>query len=379
MKSIAPLYKIMLGLAALSLLVVVVLLLMGYSEETGPFLTIFFLALAIAFRGFEFLKGFSFTVIIFASVTVAMYYPSYFQEVNGFDLKKLFVPLLQLIMFGMGTAMSLNDFAGVVKMPKGVLVGVLCQFTIMPFVGFGLAMGLGVAPEIAAGIVLIGSSPSGLASNVMAYLAKANLALSVTLTAVSTLLAPLMTPMLMRLLAGEFIEIDTLGMMWSIVKIVIIPVVAGLVFNYFFHGKVKWLDDAMPILSMFGIAYIITIITAAGRDELLSIGLALIAAGIFHNISGYFLGYWGCRLFRMPERDCRTIALEVGMQNGGLASGIALEMGKVATVGLAPAVFGPVMNITGSSLATYWRGKPVDEEEGPTVTNPTRKPDKAVT
>ena len=369
----------MLGVAALSLLVFIVLLTLGYGRETGPFLTIFFLALAIAFRGFEFLKGFSFTVIIFASVTVAMYYPSYFQEINGFDLKNLFVPLLQLIMFGMGTAMSLNDFVGVVKMPRGVIIGVVSQFTIMPFVGFSLAMGLGVDPEIAAGIVLIGSSPSGLASNVMAYLAKANLALSVTLTAVSTLLAPLMTPLLMRLLAGQFVEIDTLGMMWSIVKIVIIPVVAGLAFNYFFHGKLKWLDDAMPILSMFGIAYIITIITAAGRDELLNIGFVLILAGIFHNISGYFLGYWGCRLFRMAERDCRTIALEVGMQNGGLASGIALEMGKVATVGLAPAVFGPVMNITGSSLATYWRGKPVDEEEDPTESTPVREQDKAVT
>lgn len=376
----APTYsRIALGIAALALLAFIVLLTLGYGSATGPFLTIFFLALAVAFRGFEFLKGFSFTVIIFASVTVAMYYPTYFQEVNGFDLKKLFVPLLQLIMFGMGTAMSLNDFAGVVKMPRGVLVGVVSQFTIMPFVGFGLATALGVAPEIAAGIVLIGSSPSGLASNVMAYLAKANLALSVTLTAVSTLLAPLMTPVLMRLLAGEFIEIDTFGMMWSIVKIVIIPVVAGLAFNYFFHGKVKWIDDAMPILSMFGIAYIITIITAAGRDELLTIGVVLILAGIFHNMAGYFLGYWGCRLFRMPERDCRTIALEVGMQNGGLASGIALEMGKVATVGLAPAVFGPVMNITGSSLATYWRGKPTGDEEGPTETNPVRESDKAVT
>ncbi len=362
MKTAPPFAKIALGIAALSLIAFVVLLALGYEQATGPCLVNFFLALAVGFRGFEFLKGFSFTVIIFASVTVAMYYPSYFQEINGFDLKNLFVPLLQLIMFGMGTAMSLNDFAGVVKMPKGVLVGVVCQFTIMPFVGYGLATGLGVAPEIAAGIVLIGSSPSGLASNVMAYLAKANLALSVTLTAVSTLLAPLLTPLLMRLLAGEFIEIDTLGMMWSIVKIVIIPVVAGLAFNYFFHGKLKWLDDAMPILSMFGIAYIITIITAAGRDELLTIGFVLILAGIFHNIAGYFLGYWGCRLFGMHERDCRTIALEVGMQNGGLASGIALEMGKVATVGLAPAVFGPVMNITGSSLATYWRGKPLPED-----------------
>lgn len=363
MKQPKTIYKIMLGIAALSLIAFIVLLILGYGQQTGPFLTIFFLSLAIGFRGYSFLKGFTFTVIIFASVTVAMYYPSYFQEINGFDLKNLFVPLLQLIMFGMGTAMSLNDFVGVVKMPKGVLIGILCQFTIMPFVGFGLATALGVSPEIAAGIVLIGSSPSGLASNVMSYLARANLALSVTLTAVSTLLAPLMTPLLMQLLAGQFIEIDTLGMMWSIVKIVILPVIAGLVFNYFFHGKMKWLDDAMPILSMFGIAYIITIITAAGRDELLNIGFVLILAGIFHNLSGYFLGYWGCRFSGMAERDCRTIALEVGMQNGGLASGIALEMGKVATVGLAPAVFGPVMNITGSSLATYWRGKPIDDGE----------------
>ncbi|WKN31441.1 bile acid:sodium symporter family protein [Porifericola rhodea] len=362
MKQPKTIYKIMLGIAALSLIAFIVLLILGYGQQTGPFLSIFFLSLAIGFRGYSFLKGFTFTVIIFASVTVAMYYPSYFQEINGFDLKNLFVPLLQLIMFGMGTAMSLNDFVGVVKMPKGVLIGILCQFTIMPFVGFGLATALGVSPEIAAGIVLIGSSPSGLASNVMSYLARANLALSVTLTAVSTLLAPLMTPLLMQLLAGQFIEIDTLGMMWSIVKIVILPVIAGLVFNYFFHGKMKWLDDAMPILSMFGIAYIITIITAAGRDELLNIGFVLILAGIFHNLSGYFLGYWGCRFSGMAERDCRTIALEVGMQNGGLASGIALEMGKVATVGLAPAVFGPVMNITGSSLATYWRGKPINDD-----------------
>ena len=162
MKSTAPLYKIMFGLAGLALLTVLVLLALGHSEETGPFLFFFFVALAIAFRGVEALRGFSFTVIIFASVTAAMYYPSYFQEVNGFDLKKLFVPLLQLIMFGMGTAMSLSDFAGVVKMPKGVLVGVLCQFTIMPFVGFGLAMSLGVAPEVAAGIVPLGDERDGL-------------------------------------------------------------------------------------------------------------------------------------------------------------------------------------------------------------------------
>jgi BASS family bile acid:Na+ symporter len=166
----------------------------------------------------------------------------------------------------------------------------------------------------------------------------------------------------MKLLAGEYVAISFYAMMWSIVKIVIIPIAAGLIFNKILHGKAKWLDDIMPIISMAAIAFIIVIITAAGRDNLLAIGLTLILAGIIHNLSGYFLGYWSCRLFRMDERSCRTIALEVGMQNGGLASGIALEMGKIATVGLAPAVFGPLMNITGSSLATWWRGKPIHND-----------------
>lgn len=358
--------KIYLGLFGLALvcaIIIIMMLFLGQGEDTGLILTAFFICLAIGFRGYEHLKGFSFTVIIFASVTVAMFYPSHFQQVNGFDLKNLIKPLLQIIMFGMGTAMSIKDFAGVIKMPKGVLVGMLCQFTIMPFVGYSLAHVLGVNPEIAAGIILIGSAPSGLASNVMSYLAKANLALSVTLTAVATLMAPLVTPALMAWLAGEFIQVSMTAMMWDMMQIVVIPVAAGLIFNYFAHGRFQWLDDAMPVISMFGIAYIITIITAAGRDALLQVGLVLIVAGIFHNISGYFLGYWGARLFKMPERDCRTVALEVGMQNGGLASALANELGKIATVGLAPAIFGPVMNITGSILVTFWRGKPLPVEE----------------
>jgi BASS family bile acid:Na+ symporter len=351
MKSI---YKIALWGALICFLSVLFLWFTGKAMLVGPFVILFFLLLSLGFRGNLLLKGLSFTVLIFASVSAAMFYPDVFVKLGSFEMKLLIVPLLQIIMFGMGTTMSLNDFAGVIKMPKGVLVGLLCQYSIMPVVGFGIATMFGFPPEIAAGVILIGSSPSGLASNVMTYLAKANLALSVTLTAVATLLAPLTTPLLMELFAGQFVPIDFWGMMWSITKIVILPIVGGLIFNRLFHGKAPWLDKAMPIVSMAGIAIIITIITAAGRDSLLSIGVALVAAAIIHNLLGYFFGYWGCRLLRLPERDCRTIALEVGMQNGGLASGIALEMGKVATVGLAPAVFGPWMNISGSSLATWW-------------------------
>ncbi len=352
-----PILKLLFLSAFACLLITLIMIISGSGADAGIALTLFFFLTALALRYTKKFKGFSFTILIFAAVTVAMYYPYYFSSIGDFDLKRLIVPLLQIIMFGMGTAMSIKDFAGVVKMPKGVIAGLCCQFTIMPVLGFSIAYLFGFAPEIAAGVVLIGSSPSGLASNVMAYLAKANLALSITLTAVSTVAAPLMTPLLMKVFAGQFVPIDFWSMMLSIIKIVILPVIIGLIFNHFFHGKAKWLDTAMPIVSMAGIAFIITIITAAGRDSLLTIGLFLILAAIIHNIAGYFLGYWASRALKMSEQDCRTIALEVGMQNGGLASGIALEMGKVSTIGLAPAVFGPWMNISGSSLATWWRDK----------------------
>jgi BASS family bile acid:Na+ symporter len=225
----------------------------------------------------------------------------------------------------------------------------------MPLMGWTLTKVFSFPPEIAAGVILIGSCPSGLASNVMSYLAKANLALSVTLTAIVTLLAPLMTPLFMKLLAGQYVVIDFWSMVWDITKIIILPIGVGLVFNHFVKGKFRILDKVMPVISMASIALIITIITAAGRDDLLVVGPFLILAALVHNMSGYFLGYWSARLMRLREQDCRTVALEVGLQNGGLASSLALSMGKLATVGLASAVFAPIMNITGSSLALWWR------------------------
>jgi bile acid:Na+ symporter, BASS family len=357
-------FKLAILLAFLFLVIGLTMIMTGFLQKSGPLFILFFICLAMGFRGFPLLRGFTYTVTIFAAVTTALYYPSYFVDVNGFKLTKLITPLLQIIMFGMGTAMSFNDFKGIIKMPKGVLIGVVSHFIIMPMVGFTLANLSGFPPEIAAGIILIGCSPNGMASNVISYLAKANLALSVTITAISTMLSPFITPLLMKLLAGAFIQINVLDMMWDIFKMVIIPITAGLVFNKFLSGKVKWLDNAMPIVSMSSIAFIIVIITAAGRDSLLSIGPVLILLVLIHNLCGYTLGYWSGRLFKMSERDCRTIAIEVGMQNGGLASGLAKAMGKIATVGLAPAVFGPLMNITGSILASYWhRNPPVEKDE----------------
>lgn len=329
----------------------------GQYEYLAPTVIVFFVVLALAFNAIEKLKGFSFTISIFAAVAASLFYPQLFLEIGSFKLTRLIVPMLIIIMFGMGTSMGIKDFVGVVKMPKGVLVGLIAQFSIMPFIGFGLAKLSGLPPEIAAGIILVGCSPGGLASNVMAYISGANLALSLTLTAVSTLLSPLLTPFFMQLLANELVPIDFLSMFWSIIKIVILPILAGLLFNHFAHGRFKWLDKAMPMVSMAAIAIIITIITASGRDSLLSIGLVLITVVIAHNFSGYMLGYYGSKLMGLDEKSSRTVAFEVGMQNSGLASGIALEMGRLTTMGLAPAVFGPFMNISGSSLATIWKGK----------------------
>ncbi len=405
---------------ALACLIVFVILQTTQSMYAGPFLVAFFAFLALSFRQFPSLKGFAYTVWIFAAVTVAMFYPEFCSRIGSFELKTLVIPLLQIIMFGMGSQTSIEDFSGILQQPKGVIIGVACQFIIMPVLGFVLATVFQFPPEIATGVVLIGCSPSGLASNVMSFIARANVPLSVTVTAVTTLLAPLLTPALLKVLAGQFVPIDFWKMVIEISNIVILPIIAGLTFNAFAYGKdstrriviqlavyvalilvrnsivaqtetsgnfwmgvlsnvfwflalpivgalvfklaakgrKEWLDNALSVVSMIGIALIITIITAAGRDSLLQIGLLLIVSCLIHNCCGYLLGYWTGRLFRLDEQSCRTVAIEVGMQNGGLASGLALQMGKVATVGLAPAVFGPMMNITGSSLATWWRSRP---------------------
>ena len=187
--------RILLIVAALCLAGALVVTVMGHVTDAGPLFIAFFLALSLGIRHFQTLKGLSYTIIILAAVTTAMFYPAPFVQINGFKLAVLITPLLQLIMFGMGTSMSFNDFAGVIKMPKGVFIGVTSHFLIMPLIGYTLANLSGFPPEIAAGIILIGCSPNGMASNVISYLAKANLALSITITAISTMLAPFITPL----------------------------------------------------------------------------------------------------------------------------------------------------------------------------------------
>jgi len=354
-------YQAALGAAAVALIAGAVMAFSGNGANAGPAFIAFFLLMAIGVKINPTFGRFSYTLLIFASTVAAMYYPAFFTSWGDFKLSVLLIPLIQIIMFGMGTSMGVQDFVGVVKNPRGVLIGVVSHFIIMPGVGYLLAKSSGLPPEIAAGIILIGCSPNGMASNVISYLAKANLALSITITAVSTLLSPFVTPLLMGWLAGAFVKIEVTKMMWEIVKMVILPIGAGLIVNRIFKGKAKILDVIMPLISMGGIVVIITIIVSAGRNNLLTIGPILLLLVLVHNLLGYTFGYWSGKLFRMNERDCRTMAIEVGMQNGGLATGIAQGMGKMATVGLAPAIFSPLMNITGSILASYWHGKKLDD------------------
>lgn len=360
-------YQYGLWAALITLLVGATLAVAGNLQAAGiPFL-LFFLLLAYGFSGNPKWKGYRFPILIFAGVTLALYYPGWFLSIGDFKLSGLIIPLIQLIMFGMGTSMSPSDFAAVFRAPKGVLIGLSAQLTFMPLLGYGLAKASALPPEIAAGIVLVGCSPSGVASNVMAFLARANLALSITITAVATLLSPLITPIAMRLLAGEFVEIQVLPMMWDIVKMILLPIGAGLLANRLLGRRSSALHRIMPLLSMAGIAFIIIIITAAGRESLIRMGGTLVVLVLIHNTCGYLLGYGYARMLKMEEQDARTIALEVGMQNSGLASGLAHTLGKIATMGLAPAVFGPLMNITGSTLATFWHNRP-PQTHGTTAT-----------
>src|SRR5215217_2556527 len=195
--------------------------------------------LAIGLGSVAALKGYQFTVWILAAVTAGMLYPSALLHWGEFDLRNKWLILLvvQLVMFGMGTQMSLEDFRGVVKTPRGVIVGIVCHFSVMPLVGFALTKIFSFPPEIAAGIILIGSCSSGLASNVMAYLAGANLVLSVTVTAITTLIAPFMTPLLMKLLAGTLVEVKFVHLMMEIIKIVIVPIGAALLHDYLKHAS----------------------------------------------------------------------------------------------------------------------------------------------
>ena len=309
-----------------------------------------------------FLRKQMFGLAILACAAVSFAFPSAFTEWGGVKLTKLVVPAIQVIMFGMGTTLTLGDFVRVVKCPWAVATGVFLQFLIMPFVGFLLARSFGFSGELAAGCVLIGSVAGGTASNVIAYLAKANVALSVTMTCCSTLLSPLVTPLMMKLLAGRFIEIDVWAMVTSILEVVLVPVVAGgfvrAVFRRQLDAHKTACDRVLSFVSMAGICYTILALTAPSRETFREAGVLIIAAAILHNSFGYLSGYGLTRLLGrflpLGETDARTVAIEVGMQNGGMAGALAVGVLHSTVAALPANVFSIWMNFSGSIIASFW-------------------------
>ena len=318
-----------------------------------------------------FVKGQAFGIAIIACAVVSFSFPSAFTTWGGVKLTALVVPAVQLIMFGMGTTLTLGDFVRVAKCPWAVAIGVFLQFLVMPFAGFLIARTLGFSGELAAGCVLIGSVAGGTASNVIAYLARANVALSVTMTCCSTLLSPLVTPFMMKLLAGRFVEIDAVRMMVSILEVVLIPVAAGSVFHWMFRRPFEnhraLCDRILSVISMGGICYTILALTAPSRDTFASAGVLIIVAAVAHNTFGYLSGYWLTRLagriLPLGESEARTVAIEVGMQNGGMAGALAVSVLNSAVAALPANVFSIWMNFSGSIVAGWWRKRPVSGVE----------------
>ena len=261
---------------------------------------------------------------------------------------------LGVIMFAMGLTLTLPDFALVVRRPLPVLIGVVAQYAIMPLSGLGVSLLLQLPPELAVGVILVGCAPGGTSSNVICYLAKADTALSVTMTSISTLLAPLFTPLLTLWLAGSYLPVDAGSMALSIVQMVLIPVIGGLVVRLVAGTLVDRILPALPWVSVAGISLVVVSVVSGSTEAIVSAGAIVLLAVVLHNGLGYLLGYWAARLLRQGERAARTTSVEVGMQNSGLAATLAASAFSPAAA-LPAAIFSIWHNLSGAVLAMYYR------------------------
>ncbi len=284
------------------------------------------------------------------------------------DLKSFIVPLLTLIMLSMGLTLSVSDFKFVVEQKRAILLGVILQFTVMPILAFVIGKSLGLDDALLVGMVLVGSVAGGTASNVICFLAKGHVALSITMTAVSTLLGVIFTPLLVELLAGQTVDVPIQGMLLSLVKIVLLPVGIGLLLNSLLKSTIDKVSSLLPLVSMAAIVIIIAIVVALNANNIATIGPLVAVAVFLHNAIGLLSGYWGARLLGFNETVCRTVAIEVGMQNSGLA--VALSMKFFSPLSALPgAIFSIWHNIAGSLLAGYWSSK-TREDKGEKTTIP---------
>ncbi|MBN1144309.1 MAG: bile acid:sodium symporter family protein [Bacteroidales bacterium] len=410
--------KLYLSIAALLAIAEIMLLVTGNGNLpiSGVVLFAMFYAITFSAQKSEKFKGLSFTLQIFAFVSLTLYLPQIFTD-WGFNTNILIVPSIQVIMFGMGTKLNLKDFVKEFKKPVVVIAGTVMVYVLMPLAALIIIKIWNFPPEVAAGIILVGACPGGVASNVMTYLAKGNLALSVTVTTFATLLSPVVTPFIMMIFAGELVEVDAVGMMISIANMILIPIFAGIVANKILYGKLEWvkkdiniillaistfvtglvlifipfpevvkslqtglilvvwavaivsvtmlimrrtngprdwMDIVLPKLSLVAIMMYIVIVAAHNKGALLTIGPTLFLAVIAHNIIGFALGYGTSKALRLSDEDVRALTIEVGLKNSGLAVGLAYDVLKSAAAALAPLIFGTWMNIAASSLASFW-------------------------
>jgi len=293
-----------------------------------------------------------FTVWIIVFALFAFYYPDYFSGLTG-----LIVPTLGIIMFGMGMTLTVDDFRRVLTRPKDIYIGVLLQYLLMPLGAFILVKVFNLNQFLAAGIILLGSCPGGTASNVITYLARGDLALSVTLTSVSTLLSPVFIPVLMYFYASQWIDVPVLKLLISSFQIVIIPVILGLTVRAILKEKAVAFNEILPSVSTVSIIFIVGVIVAANSESISSTGPKILLIVILHNLFGLIAGFYIAKLSGMDNKKAKTISIEVGMQNSGLAVTLA-NLHFSALAALPAAVSSVWHNISGSVLAWWWRRNP---------------------
>ncbi|MDQ9038504.1 bile acid:sodium symporter family protein [Acinetobacter seifertii] len=296
-------------------------------------------------------KTFALWVIVFAAL--ALWQPEFFVWL------KAYIPwILGIIMLGMGMTMTVDDFKGVLQSPKAVLIGVVAQFVVMPGLAYVLCKLFNLSPEIAVGVILVGCCPGGTASNVITYMAKGNVALSVACTSVSTLLAPVLTPAIFYLLASQWLKIDAASMFISILQVVLLPIVIGLILRTWLKRQVESYIQVMPLVSVIAIVAIVAAIIGGSKAAILQSGLLILVVVILHNGFGYLLGFTAARFFKLPYADSKAIAVEVGMQNSGLGVALAAVHFAASPITAVPsAIFSLWHNISGPALATYWASK----------------------
>ena len=266
--------------------------------------------------------------------------------------------LLMIVMFGMGLTLKLEDFKVVFTRPKDIIIGAIAQFTIMPLLAFILSIVFKLPPELAVGVILVGTCPGGTSSNVMTYLAKGDVALSVGMTSVSTILAPFATPLLTLLYAGQKVDVNAVSMFVSIVQVVILPIALGFIINKFFYKFTNSIKEILPLISVLAIVAIVAAVVSANSQRLMQVGYLVIIVVVLHNCLGYLLGYLLGKLFRLNNAKCKAVSIEVGMQNSGLATSLAAtHFASIALATVPGAIFSVWHNISGSIVANIMASK----------------------